>query len=345
MVRKSPNRSLHDAKATKQDEFYTQLSDIEKELRHYTAHFKGMTVLCNCDDPRISNFFHYFSHNFEKLKLKKLITTCYKNNSADLFSTHTCERGKHLVYEGDKDGDRKPGPDETAIRDLNGDGDFRSDECVALLKQADIVVTNPPFSLFREYVEQLVKYDKKFLIIGSQNAITYKEVFKLIMENRVWLGASIHSGDREFGVPEHYPLNAAGTRVDGDGRKYIRVKGVRWFTNLDYKERHEDLILHHHYSPEKYPCYVNYDAIEVSKTVEIPSDYADAIGVPITFLDKYNPDQFEILGSSMTLGKLMSAFAAKGTYEQGGPRFYLANADGSYRRLYERLVIRNKRTG
>jgi hypothetical protein len=345
MARKSLNRSLHAAKATKQDEFYTQLSDIEKELRHYTDHFEGKTVLCNCDDPRVSNFFHFFSHNFEKLKLKKLITTCYKNSDADLFSTHTCEKGKYLVYEGDKDGDRKPGPDETTIRDFKGDGDFRSDECVALLQEADIIVTNPPFSLFREYVEQLVEHDKKYLIIGNQNAITYKYIFKLIQENRIWFGASIHSGDREFGVPEHYPLNAAGTRVDNGGNKYIRVKGVRWFTNLDYKERHLDLILHETYSPGKYPSYANFDAIDVSKTVEIPADYTGSMGVPITFLDKYNPEQFDILGSSMTLGRAMSKIAKKGTFQQGGPRFYLANGDGSYRRMYDRLVIKNRRLG
>jgi len=212
-----------------------------------------------------------------------------------------------------------------------------------LLKQTDIVVTNPPFSLFREYLGQLVKYKKKFLIIGNQNAITYKEVFKLIQENLTWLGPSIHSGDREFGIPDHYPLNAAGTRIDDAGNKFIRVKGVRWFTNLDFAERHEDLVLFSEYSPEKYPTYVNFDAIEVSKTVEIPVDYNGAMGVPITFLDKYNPDQFEILGSSMTLSKPMSAIAKKGTYQQGGPRFYLTKGDGTYRRMYDRLVIKNRR--
>src|SRR5689334_18679869 len=280
MPNKPLNRSLRAAKATKQDEFYTQLSDIEKELRHYTKHFKNKTVLCNCDDPKVSNFFHYFSHNFEKLQLKKLITTCYKNCNADLFSQHTAERGIYLEYDGDTNDNRVPDPDEIGIHQLKGDGDFRSEECVRLLKQADIVVTNPPFSLFREYVEQLVKYEKKFLIIGNQNAITYKYVFKLFKENRIWFGASIHSGDREFGVPDHYPLNAAGTRVDKDGNKFIRVKGVRWFTNLDYEERHEDLVLYATYAPEKNPKYDNYDAIEVSKTKEIPTDYDGAMGVP-----------------------------------------------------------------
>jgi hypothetical protein len=181
---------------------------------------------------------------------------------------------------------------------LKGNGDFRSDECIELLKQADIVVTNPPFSLFREYVAQLVQYDKKFIIIGNVNSITYKEIFPLIKENRLWLGASIHSGDREFAVPDSYPLNAAGYRVDENGKKYIRVKGVRWFTNLDYPERHEELVLYKRYTPEEYPKYDNYDAINVDKTVEIPYDYDGIMGVPITFIDKYNPEQFEILGDS-----------------------------------------------
>jgi hypothetical protein len=292
------NRSLHAAKATKQDEFYTQLSDIEKELRHYTKHFKNKTVLCNCDDPKVSNFFHYFSHNFEKLKLKKLITTCYKNCEADLFSQHTEESGIYLEYDGDKNDNRVPDPDEIGIHELKGDGDFRSEECIKLLKQADIVVTNPPFSLFREYVEQLVKYKKKFLIIGNMNAVTYNSIFTLIRDGELWFGASIHSGDREFGVPDHYPLEAAGYRVDDAGKKFIRVKGVRWYTNLDYAARHEALVLYKTYNPEEYPNYDNYQAIEVAVTKDIPLDYTGVIGVPITFLDKHNPDQFEILGLS-----------------------------------------------
>ena len=341
---KSQNRNLSAARAAQQDEFYTQLSDIEKELRHYAKHFKGKTVLCNCDDPKVSNFFHFFSHNFEKLKLKGLITTCYKNCDADLFSNHSDERGIYLEYDGDKNDNRVPDPDEIGIHKLKGDGDFRSEECVKLLKQADIVVTNPPFSLFREYLAQLVKHEKKFLIIGNQNAIKYKGTFELIQENKVWLGVSIHSGDREFGVPAHYPLNAAGTRVDEAGNKFIRVKGVRWFTNLDYAERHEDVTLFKTYSPEEYPKYANFDAIEVGKTVHIPADYDGLMGVPITFLDKHNPDQFEILGSNRTIGVTpMSTIAEEGTFTQGGPCFYLANGDGTYRRLYDRLVIKNKR--
>lgn len=288
------NVDLHAASKAKKDEFYTQLSDIESEMKHYKEHFKGKTILCNCDDPRISNFFHYFSYNFEKLGLKKLITTCYKNQNRDLFSQNDSERAIWLEYFGDKNGNRVPDPEEIGIHYLKGDGDFRSQECIELLKEADIVVTNPPFSLFREYVSQLIKYNKKFLIIGNVNAISYKEIFSLIKDNKLWLGASIHSGDREFGVPKDYPLNASGCRQDENGNKFIRVKGVRWFTNLDYKERHEDLILYRSYNSEDYPNYENYNAINVDMTSEIPMDYYDTMGVPITFLDKYNPNQFVI---------------------------------------------------
>ncbi len=294
------NETLKSAKKNKNDEFYTQLCDIEKELAHYKQHFKGKTVLCNCDDPRVSNFFHYFAYNFEHLGLKRLITTCYKNQERDLFSQNDSESAIWLEYFGDKNGNRIPDPEEIGIHNLKGDGDFRSKECIELLKQADIVVTNPPFSLFREYVAQLVEYDKKFLIIGNVNAISYKECFSLIKENKLWLGASIHSGDREFGVPDTYPLTAASFRIDSFGRKYIRVKGVRWFTNLDYKERHEDLVLYKNYNPEEYPKYDNYDAINVDKTSDIPQDYFGEMGVPITFLDKYNPEQFEIVGQMAT---------------------------------------------
>ena len=290
------NDNLHKAKRAKADEFYTQLSDIENECQHYWEHFKGKTILCNCDDPRVSNFFRYFSLNFEHLGLKKLIATCYKSNQIEKFSEQNSERAVYIEYEGDKNGNRQVDNNELEVKELQGDGDFRSKECIELLKEADIVVTNPPFSLFREYVAQLIEYEKKFLIIGNINAVTYKEFFKLIKENKCWIGASIHSGDRKFGVPDNYQLNAATCGIDEDGKKFIRVKGVRWFTNLDYKERHEELILYKNYTPEEYPKYDNYDAIEVKKTAEIPMDYNGVMGVPITFLDKYNPEQFEILG-------------------------------------------------
>ena len=304
MAKKSQNTNLNLRKAStaKKDEFYTQLSDIERELKHYKKHFKDKVVLCNCDDPRVSNFFHFFSYNFEKLGLKKLIATCYKSQDSDLFSQNNSERAIYLEYTGDKNGNNVPDAEEIGIKHLQGDGDFRSKECIELLKQVDIVVTNPPFSLFREYVAQLVEYDKKFVIIGNLNALTYRDIFKLIKENKLWFGHSIHSGDREFRVPQDYPLNAAGSRVDEEGNKYIRVKGVRWFTNLDYTERHEDLLLYKTYSPEEYPTYDNYDAINVDVTKEIPMDYRGVMGVPITYIDKYNPDQFEILGMASSAG-------------------------------------------
>ena len=290
------NEDLKKAKRQKNDEFYTQLSDIENELRHYTEHFSGKVVYCNCDDPRVSNFFHYFSYNFERLGLKKLVTACYRNQERDLFSRHDSEQAIWLEYKGNAQGGRVPEIEDIGIRELEGDGDFRSAECIELLKQADIVVTNPPFSLFREYVAQLVEHGKKFLIVGNVNAITYKEIFPLIKDTRIWLGPSITSGDREFGVPDHYPLTAATHRIDENGNKFVRVKGVRWFTNLDHAKRHEDLILYKRYSPEEYPTYDNYDAINVDKTAEIPMDWDGAMGVPVTFLDKYNPEQFEVLG-------------------------------------------------
>ncbi len=291
------NKNLHQAKNAKKDEFYTQLPDIENELKHYRHHFKDKVVYCNCDDPRMSNFFHYFSYNFEDLGLKKLITTCYQNQNRDLFSTHDSERAIYLEYHGDTNQNRVPDVEEIGVQYLKGDGDFRSEESIELLKQADIVVTNPPFSLFREYVAQLIAYKKKFVIIGHQNAITYKELFPLIKENKMWLGFGFRGGAGHF-ISNYEDTATANDRKEG----MIRVSGVHWFTNLDHNKRHEDLILYKPYTPEDYPKYDNYDAINVNKTKEIPMDYPGAMGVPITFLDKYNPEQFEILGLSASAG-------------------------------------------
>lgn len=312
------NADLHAAVKAKKDEFYTQLTDIEKEMRYYRKHFKGKTVLCNCDDPFESNFFKYFVLNFNRLGLKKLIATCYATSPIagqqlslfDVVGGEEEQRNKPYkavvtkVYDVTGDG----GVDmfdvaelfkahENELVELEGNGDFRSEECLALLDEADIVVTNPPFSLFREYVATLMEHEKKFIIIGNVNAITYKEFFPLIRDNRVWIGASIHSGDRKFYVPDDYPLNASGCGIDEDGRRYIRVKGVRWYTNLDIKQRHEELILVKKYvgHEDEYPIYDNYDAINVDKVKDIPYDYMGVMGVPITFLDKYNPDQFELV--------------------------------------------------
>ena len=322
MATKTNNTGLHRAARAKKDEFYTQLTDIEKELRHYKEQFQGKVVYCNCDDPYESNFFKYFAASFNALGLKKLIATSYKQ------SPIAGEQLPLVEIEGLKPDGKEPfrveinevkdfnddgavsledvkqllRQDANVATPLEGDGDFRSEECVKLFEQADVVVTNPPFSLFRQYVGQLMKYEKNFLIIGNINAVTYKEVFSLIKNNKVWLGASIHSGDREFRVPDDYPLDAAGHRVDDDGNKYIRVKGVRWFTNLDYEERYEDLVLYKKYTSEDFPKYDNYNAINVGKTVDIPMDYDGVMGVPITFVDKYNPEQFEIVGMSSSAG-------------------------------------------
>ena len=290
--KKGNNKKLRKAKTNKKDEFYTQLTDIERELKHYKKHFKNKVVYCNCDDPRVSYFFHYFSYNFEKLGLKKLITTCYKNKNRDLFSKNDSEHAILLEYSGDKNGKNLPDPDEIGITHLKGDGDFRSKESIELLKQADIVVTNPPFSLFRDYVNQLIEYKKDFIIIGHQNAISYKEIFKHIKENKIWLGYGFKGGAAHF-INKHYDDYAtAGDHQEG----MIRVSGVVWFTNLDITKRHENLILFKKYTEEEYPKYENFDAINVNKTKDIPVDYKGNMGVPITFLNKYNPDQFEIIG-------------------------------------------------
>ena len=286
------NKQLTGAKKAKKDEFYTQLADIEVELKHYREHFKGKTVLCNCNDPRMSNFFYYFVLNFHNLGLKKLITTCYKNQDPSLFSESTSEQAVYLVYKGENIGTP---PDPTTaglVCPLQEDGDFRSKECIAFLEEADIVVTNPPFSLFREYVALLIKYDKKFIIIGHQNAITYKEVFPLILQNKIWLGYGFR-GNAGFFINHVYEDYAsASSHKEG----MIRVSGVTWYTNLDIQKRHEELTLYKRYNPKEYPLYDNYDAINVDKTADIPCDYDGVMGVPITYLDKHNPDQFEIIG-------------------------------------------------
>lgn len=310
------NRDLTSAKKAKKDEFYTQLSDIEKEMRYYKKSFHDKVVLCNCDDPFESKFFEYFVKKFNSLGLKKLIATCYtgspiEGDQLSLFEVDP-EAKPGTPYKAivtkvyDKTGDGYIGmldvkelflSGENELTKLEGDGDYRSPECIELLDEADIVVTNPPFSKFRDYVSLLMEYEKDFIIIGNMNAATYKEFFPLIKDNKVWMGASIHSGDRAFYVPDDYPLEAAGCGIDEKtGRKFIRVKGVRWFTTLDHRQRHEGLDLYKRYDPEFYPMYENYDAINVDVTKEIPCDYTGVMGVPITFLDKYDPDQFEIIG-------------------------------------------------
>lgn len=368
----------------KNDEFYTLLTDIEKEMRHYRKHFKGKTVLCNCDDPFESNFFKYFVLNFNRLGLKKLIATCYAtspiaNQQLSLFDVvggDEEQRNKPYkavvtkVYDVTGDG----GVDmfdvaelfkthENELVELEGNGDFRSEECLALLDEADIVVTNPPFSLFREYVATLMEHEKKFIIIGNSNAITYKEVFPLIMQDRLWLGVTRSgTGSMWFRIMDDFPVKS-GQKVE-NGVRYQTIGNSAWFTNLDVKKRHEEMILVKRYSPEEYPRYDNYDAIEVSKIVDIPLDYAGVMGVPITFLGKYNPDQFEIVGitktwfggavktyemqtqvskngTTSTVSKLNDGPALKVSVPPKDKTYYVV--DGEYFiQMYARVLIRNK---
>lgn len=382
------NKNLSAAKAAKKDEFYTQFEDIQRELQHYWQHFRGKTVLCNCDDPYESNFFKYFASRFNQLGLKKLICTCYNGSSIQgtqlsLFPELNPEEPKRIAHKLVI----------TEVKDMNGDGavdmtdveilirndknvlsqlqtgDFRSQECIELLREADIVVTNPPFSLFREYMAQLIEYDKKFLIIGNKNSITYKEVFPLIKDNKLWIGVTPMSTDLLFEFPSQSVEDVLQNGKRGstyrivDGRILGRSPSI-WFTNLDHNKRHELLDLICRYSPEEYPHYDNYDAIEVNKTTDIPYDYSGVMGVPITFLDKYNPDQFEILGITKTwfgiatkiypwqkqidrLGKVsrVSKLNDGATLElekaPKGETYY--EVDGKYYiQVYARILIRNK---
>ncbi|MGB1284476.1 MAG: adenine-specific methyltransferase EcoRI family protein [Polaribacter sp.] len=295
MARKATNKLLQKAKKSKSDEFYTQLSDIESELLHYKSHFKNKVVYCNCDDASISNFYNYFASNFKELGLKKLIASCYKKQEIDLFNTEKTENGFYYEYTGLEKENIKP--NSTDITHFKGDGDFRSAESIELLKQADIVVTNPPFSLFREYVAQLTDYDKKFLIIGNINAITYKEIFKLIKENKAWLGINLGRGVSGFIVPDHYELYGTEARIDEFGNRIVSPNNCLWLTNLDTSIRHKDIELTKRYKGNEieYPKYDNYNGINVNKTKNIPLDYKGFMGVPITFLHKFNPDQFEII--------------------------------------------------
>ncbi len=399
MGEKPLNRSLHAAKAARQDEFYTQYVDIQKEVEAYLEFdpdtFRGKVLYCNCDDPFESNFFKYFAANFNRLGLKKLITTSYDGSpiagQLTLFPEYDEGNGKRqkpkalavtLDCVTDEDGDgaanvtdvelflKRNKAARTALKgnDMYPGGDFRSPECIALLKESDIVVTNPPFSVFRQYVALLVEHGKKFLIIGNLQAITYLEIFPLIKDNKLWLGPTIHSGDREFRVPAYYPLKAAGWRVDENGVKYIRVKGVRWYTNLDHGRRHQLLECmtmadNLRFSKHKvikgkaeYDPYDNFDAIEVPFSDAIPSDYDGVMGVPVSFLDKYNPDQFEIVGNSddgnmmkeigvRPLGrKFISAYRARGGTGHYSPGMrMLGLLEPQARVIFKRILIRHRR--
>lgn len=348
-TKKTLNTSLNKAAKAKKDEFYTQLVDIEKELKHYKERFRDSVVYCNCDDPFESNFFKYFAANFNALGLKKLITTSYAKSpivggQLPLFEVEGLKpKGKEpfkieINEVPDADGDGAIDLDDVkhllkhnknTATPLQGNGDFRSDECVELLKQADVVVTNPPFSLFREYIEQLMEHDKKFLILGSQSAILYKGVFKFIKENKLWLGYD-NGGTKWFQVPDDYDIQTESRIKIENGVKYFSMGSIVWFTNLDTTKRHEELTLYKKYSPEEYPKYDNYDAIDVSKYLDIPMDFEGVMGVPITFLDKYNPKQFEILGSNRGVDQDPNGVYGKGSYLNG-------------KETFKRLFIRNKK--
>ncbi len=368
------NEKLGAAKKAKNDEFYTQYADIEAEMNAYLAFnpnvFRDKTVLLPCDDPEWSNFTKYFAQNFERLGLRKVISTSYAFDSKKLKQIYqptfweqsapqfdkkkSARHGKKFVLDHDTNKSGVVNYEDLEWAYLKGDGDFRSEEVKALRDEADIIVTNPPFSLFREFLAWIVEADKKFCIIGNMNAVTYKEVFPLIKSNRLWYGASISSGDREFRVPDEYELNAAGCRADANGVKYIRVKGVRWFTNLEHGKRHQPLQLmtmaenrkyskHQIVREEGYVKYDNYDAIEVPFTDAIPCDYDGVMGVPISFLDKYCPEQFEILGLSLFVAKpIKDCIPPNHTYQQGGNAFYLPDGETNHKRLYGRIAIRRK---
>lgn len=347
------NKNLRAAARIKNDEFYTRLTDIEKELRHYRKHFKGKTILCNCDDPFESNFFKYFVLNFNRLGIKRLVTTCYatspiSNKQLSLFDVYGEKKGKNRPYKAivtqvrDTTGDGGIDMEdiknlfkskENELTELKGDGDFRSPECIELLKEADIVVTNPPFSLFREYVSVLLENNKKFITMGNKNAITYKEFFPLLKDGKVWVGATSLNGGRWMIMPNGIEIQSKKTKIDTNGDIIINIPGVCWFTNLDIKKRHENLILIRKYNEEDYPVYDNYNAINVDKVTEIPYDYPGYMGVPITFMDKFNPEQFEIFGI-MNTGEENKGIRYPNT-EHGRP---LVNG----KEKYLRILIRNK---
>ena len=353
---KPGNATLNHAFAVKKDEFYTQYEDVCKEILNYAEQFNGKSVLCNCDDPFESAFFRFFVLHFDELELRKLTSVCYAGSPI---------AGKQYPLEGGSGAYKvevTEVPNEPLIRPdgslelemilamsgnslnrLAGDGDFRSGECIDLLNSSDIVATNPPFSLFREYMGQLAQYGKDFVILGNMNASTCKEVFPLFQQDQVWYGQSIRSGDRKFYVPDDYPLEATGCGIDETGRRFIRVKGVRWFTNLDNARRHETLALSRNFEADRYPKYDNYDVIDVKRTLDIPADYDGIMGVPITFLDKYNPEQFELVmlanGNART-NVDAATLAEVGYFPQKDDKGGVGILNG--KRVYARIFVRRR---
>lgn len=331
---KAKNAALTAASKAKEDEFYTQITDIEKELRHYKEHFKGKIIFCNCDDPETSNFWRYFKLNYGVLGLKKLVSTHYEIDKPSYKLEYSMIEDKNGQYTL------------TVLQTkLKQNGDFRSLECIDIMKEADIIVTNPPFSLFREYVAQLIEYNKFFLIIGNQNNITYKEIFPLLMNNKIWLG--YNSGDMEFTVPDYYKPRETRFREDETGQKYRSFGNMCWFTNLDIRKRHEEITLYKLYNKEEYPTYDNYNAIEVSRVSDVPVDYNGIMGVPITFLEKFNPEQFEILGitdRNNIYGLTTKIYTRDDTpnFSDCNRRAAIKKADGTLKSTYARILIRRK---
>ncbi len=363
MSKGNDNTGLTAAKINKKDEFYTRIEDIQREVSDYKKHFKNKVVYCNCDDPSASDFFQYFSLNFEALELKKLISSCYRNQEWNLFSDNRSEKAVYLVYEGDKNNNRIPDPEEIGIKEFEGDGDFRSEESIELLKQADIVVTNPPFSLIREYIAQLIEYKKKFIIIAKLTVVKDKHIFPLLYENKMWLGNGFQGDAGHFKNSTYENYTASGEKIEGT----IRVPGVIWLTNLKNSRMEKELPLFKKYNKKEFPKYDNYDAIEVTSRNNIPEDYKGVMGVPITFIQKHNPKQFELIG--VTNGR--DEFGAKPTKKYINPKqhkdgvisngskintnaallhkdkpkgiYYTAdNADGYLESIYTRFLIKNK---
>lgn len=349
------NATLNQAFLVKKDEFYTRYEDIADEMIKHKKSFKAKTVLCNCDDPFESAFFKFFVINFDSFGLSKLICTCYSDSSlaAQEYPLESTGAYKAVITQVPNESLIRPDDsldlellfslEGNSLDYLEGNGDFRSKECVDLLSDADIIVTNPPFSLFREYISLLVKNDKKFIILGNMNAATCKEIFPLFRDNKIWYGHSIRSGDRKFYVPIDYPLNASGCGIDEDGRRFIRVKGVRWLTNLSSHIQRDFIKLTKYYTPDDYPSYENYNAIEVGQTKNIPVDYQGLMGVPITFLDKYNPEQFEIV--MLANGNARTNVDPK-TLKEVGYRLHSEDRGGvgiiAGKRVYARIIIRRK---
>lgn len=362
------NETLSARNRNSADEFYTQLPDIEAELRHYRDQFKGKVVLCNCDDPFESNFFKYFAMNFDHLALKRLITTCYAGSpisgehlplleAAGLRDTQPPREPYKVVISEVPDLNEDGAIDLTDVEyllrndanvmtPLKGDGDFRSKKCVALLDEADIVVTNPPFSLFREYINLLIDHGKKFLVLGDQNGSKYSSIFPHIVANRLWFGYN-NGGTKWFRVPDDYEIKTESRKKVVNGVKYFSMGRIYWYTNLETTKRHEPLTLFKRYTTEEYSAYTNYPGIEVPKVAEIPMDYEGEMGVPITFLDKYNPDQFQIIGISTQLAEPMSRYAAKEDYMSkkgkvvgGTGKLFLPLGNGKHKGVYERIIIK-----